>query len=80
MTPTPIIGRPSSEEVTTPVTWSVRCTGKNYSQTIVTEETSAVFRNVDFSQDYSIEVKALGMSVSQGITIPANAAAVSNIP
>ena len=58
--------------------WSVRCTGPNYSQTIVTDTTSATFSGLDHTKGYVIEVKASGMSVGQGITIPENTVTVTN--
>lgn len=63
---------------TVPSSWSVRCTGPNYSQTVVTSQTSATFKDIDHTQGYVIEVKAQGMSVSQGLSIPANTVTVLN--
>jgi len=58
--------------------WSVRCSGPNYNQTRITTDTSATFKDVDPTAAYTIEVKAIGMSVSQAITVPANITTVSN--
>jgi len=58
--------------------WSVRCSGLNYNQTIITTGTTAVFKDIDHTMAYTIEVKAVGMSVSQAITIPANIITISN--
>ena len=59
--------------------WSVRCHNENYSQTIVTSETSATFEGLDHTAAFEIEVKAVGMSVSSKVSVPANSITVSNL-
>jgi hypothetical protein len=43
--------------------WSVRCHNDNYSQTIVTTDTTATFEGLDHTAEFDVEVKAIGMSV-----------------
>lgn len=52
--------------------WSVRCHNETYSQTIVTTDTSVTFKELDHTAEFDIEVKAIGMSVSSKVTVPAN--------
>lgn len=61
--------------------WGVICSSNNsnYSETIVTEDTSATFYPLDHTESYRIEVKALGMSVSQMVTIPQNTVTLTNL-
>lgn len=59
--------------------WTVRCTGANYSKTIVTTDTMVTFEELDHNLAYNIEVKAAGMSVSQIANIPANTVTATNI-
>lgn len=58
--------------------WSVHCSGDNYSQTIITSDTTATFQGLDDTADYKIEIKAAGMSVTQSVTIPAGSITASN--
>ncbi len=58
--------------------WTVRCTGANYSKTIVTTDTMVTFEELDHTLAYNIEVKAAGMSVSQTTSIPANTVTAMN--
>ena len=58
--------------------WTVRCTGANYSKTIVTTDTVVTFEGLDHTLAYNIEVKAAGMSVSQTTSIPANTVTAMN--
>ena len=58
--------------------WTVRCTGANYSKTIVTTDTVVTFEGLDHTLAYNIEVKAAGMSVSQTASIPANTVTAMN--
>ena len=52
--------------------WSVRCHNEQYSQTVVTTDTSVTFEGLDDTSEFDIEVKAIGMSVSSKVTVPAN--------
>lgn len=61
---------PEGEEV---ASWSVRCSNDNYNQTIITTSPAATFEGIDAAAEYTIEVKAAGMSISEVITVPANA-------
>ncbi len=59
--------------------WTVRCyNGKDFDQTIVTEDTSAVFEITDTTCEYTVEVTAAGMSVSQRTFASASAATVTD--
>ena len=58
--------------------WTVRCTGADYSKTIVTTDTMVTFDELDHTMAYNIEVKAAGMSVNQTTSIPANSVTASN--
>ena len=59
--------------------WSVHCVGSTYNQTITTKDTSVTFQGLDHNAAYSVEVKAIGMSVSQMVTIHANSVTATNI-
>ncbi len=52
--------------------WSVRCSNDTYSQTIITTTPTATFRDLDHNAAFLVEVKAVGMSVSQTATISSN--------
>ena len=52
--------------------WSVRCHNEQYSQTVVTTDTSVTFEGLDDTAEFDIEVKAIGMSVSSKVAVPAN--------
>ena len=57
--------------------WTVRCYNeKGYDKTQVVKETQAVFEGADPSQDYTVEVTAAGMSVSQRAFAAANSITV----
>jgi len=58
--------------------WSVHCSGDNYSQTIITSDTTVTFQGLDDTADYKVEIKAAGMSVSQSVAIPAGSVTASN--
>lgn len=59
--------------------WTVRCYGDNgFDQTQVTTEMFAEFDIPDENTDYTIEVTAVGMSVSERAFAPANAISVRN--
>lgn len=58
--------------------WTVRCTGANYSKTIVTTDTIVTFGDLDHTLAYNVEVKAAGMSVSQPTNIPADTTTATN--
>ncbi len=66
---------PEGERV---ASWSVHCTNDTYSQTIITTDTFATFKDLDHNAGYSVEVKAIGMSVSQLVTLPANSVTATN--
>ena len=71
----------TAPEGTTVEQWSIVCYASDYSytDTIVTSDTSAKFYPVDHTKSYRIEVKAVGMSVSQMITIPANSVTLTGL-
>lgn len=56
---------PEGEQVDS---WSVHCFNDSYSQTVITGDTTASFEGIDHTAGYTVEVKAVGMSVSQSTT------------
>lgn len=59
--------------------WTVRCYGDNgFDETIVTNETSASFTIKDAATNYTVEVSAAGMSVTERAYAPANSASIAN--
>lgn len=58
--------------------WAVYCYNENYKQTIITTDTFATFTDLDHTAEYTVEVKAAGMSVSEKMTVPANSVTASN--
>lgn len=58
--------------------WTVRCYGDSFDETIVTNETTAVFSGLDTADAYNVEVIADGMSVSQLVNIGKNSLTISN--
>ena len=59
--------------------WSVRCFNDSFSETIITTDTFATFHNIDHDAAFTVEVKAIGMSVGQVVSIPQNSVTVSNL-
>lgn len=66
---------PAGETVSS---WSVRCSNENYNQTVITSDTTATFEGLDHTQEFTVEVKAVGMSVGQVTSIAANSITASN--
>jgi len=67
---------PSDVNVTN---WTVRCyNDSGYNETVITAETTAVFENLDQDSDYTLEVTAAGMSVSQRVYVAKNSFTVAN--
>lgn len=59
--------------------WTVRCyNDADYNETIITSDTSVVFEGLDHGHNYTVEVTAAGMSVSQRTFVPKNALTASN--
>ena len=59
--------------------WTVRCyNDSEYNETMITSETNAVFDELDHNQNYTVEVTAAGMSVSQRTFVAKNALTASN--
>lgn len=59
--------------------WSVRCyNNSDYNETIITSQNNAVFENIDSSGEYTIEVTAAGMSVSQRAFVSKTSPSISN--
>ena len=58
--------------------WSVHCFNDTYNQTIITSDTTASFKDLDHSGEYTVEVKAAGMSISQSTQVSANSVTASN--
>lgn len=59
--------------------WTVRCHNDSYSKTITTSDMTATFDELDHTAEFDIEVKAVGMSVSEKITVPANSVTATNL-
>lgn len=60
--------------------WSVHCyNASGYSQTLTTADTTAVFEEIDNTQNYTVEVSAEGQSVSQRTTVEENSITIDNI-
>ena len=59
--------------------WTVRCyNDSDYNETIITSETAVEFTDLDPAHNYTIEVTAAGMSVSQRTFVAKNAMTASN--
>lgn len=59
--------------------WTVRCyNDSEYNETMITSDTAAVFNELDHNQNYTVEVTAAGMSVSQRTFVAKNALTASN--
>ena len=59
--------------------WTVRCyNDDDYNETIITSDTTAVFENLEHNHNYTVEVTAAGMSVSQRTFVEKNAPTASN--
>ena len=69
----------SSPECDDILNWSVRCFNDTYSETIITTDSFASFHNIDHDANFSVEVKAIGMSVGQIVSIPEKSVTVSNM-
>lgn len=66
-------------EDTTVESWTVRCYDDNgFDETIVTGETSVSFTIKDTTTNYTVEVSAAGMSVTERAYAPANSTSVEN--
>lgn len=60
--------------------WTVRCyNDKGYNETIITPETTAVFENLNHAENFTVEVIAAGMSVSQRVYVPENSVTVTDL-
>lgn len=60
------------------LSWAVRCYNDNYNETKVTNDLFATFENLNHNESFTVEVKALGMSISRTIVIPENSVTVTN--
>ena len=59
--------------------WTVRCyNDSDYNETIITSDTIVAFTGLDHSYNYTVEVTAAGMSVSQRTFVAKNAMTASN--
>lgn len=59
--------------------WTVRCyNDSDYNETVITSETTAVFENLEHNHNYTVEVTAAGMSVSQRTFVEKNAPTASD--
>lgn len=60
--------------------WTVHCyNDKGFDQTVVTEQTEAVFEGIALTDAYTVEVTAAGMSVSERVFIPENSVSISDL-
>ena len=67
---------PSDVEVSS---WTVRCYNDGeYNQTAITSENTIVFEEIDSATNYTVEVYAAGMSVSERAFMSANASTITN--
>lgn len=58
--------------------WSVRCHNETYNRTIITTDTTVTFEELDHNKGFDIEIKAIGMSISSTISLPANSITASD--
>ena len=59
--------------------WTVRCyNDDDYNETVITSDTTAVFENLEHDHNYTVEVTAAGMSVSQRTFVEKNAPTASD--
>ena len=58
--------------------WSVHCFNESFSSTIITPDTFVTFEGLDHTAEYTVEVKASGMSASQVVSIPKNSVTATN--
>ncbi len=68
----------AAPEDTNVESWTARCVGEDYSQTLTVTTPMAVFTDLDHTASYTVEVVAAGMSVSQRVQLPANSITVTN--
>lgn len=69
----------SAPEGATVESWTVRCYNDNgFDNTTVTDETTASFQITDANADYTVEVTASGMSVSERIFASAGSMSIQN--
>ena len=60
--------------------WRITCTGGDgYTKTITTNNPIVTFSELDHTKGYTVEVTAVGQSVSQKVSVGENAITVSNI-
>lgn len=66
-------------EDTSVTQWTVRCyNDDDYNETVITSNTTAVFENLEHDHNYTVEVTAAGMSVSQRTFVEKNAPTASD--
>lgn len=69
----------NAPEGTEVASWSVRCYNNvGFDQTVITNETSVVFNELDHTASYTVEVTAEGMSVNERAYVAENSITVSN--
>lgn len=59
--------------------WSVSCIGEGYSQTQTVDICEAVFSGIDEAKEYTVEVRANGMSEYEQIYVSANPIAITDL-
>lgn len=70
-------------ENTTVESWTVRCfsgkDGSSYDQTITTSKTSHEFKGLNSTESFTVEVTAVGQTMVQKVSIPANSVTVTKL-
>ncbi len=60
-----------------PLSWSVRCVGEGYDQTLEVTECAATFEGIRLDTAYTFTVSAQGLEVPLSVSLPANARIVT---
>lgn len=70
-------------ENTTVESWTVRCysgkDGSSYDQTVTTSKTSHEFKGLNSTESFTVEVTAVGQTMVQKVSIPANSVTVTKL-
>ncbi len=60
--------------------WKVRCyNGSDYDKTITTNDTSAIFTNLDHTNAFTVEVTAIGQTTMQSAKVGANSVTITDL-
>ena len=70
-------------ENTSVESWTVRCysgkDGSSYDQTVTTSKTSHEFKGLNSTESFTVEVTAVGQTMMQKVSIPANSVTVTKL-